>query len=367
MAPVIAQRWHGLPASGMNPSRRNKSGHGRISPIMRIKSQFLILAAATGVAIAGLVGSLWGYAGAADDVTKAYDQKYRSYLLADNFRQSSDDLTRLVRTYAETGDASYKDQYNAVIEIRNGTRPRPQDYHRIYWDFVAGGDAKPRPDGAAISMHDLMKQTGFTDEEFALLDEAGKRSDALVKLETEAMNLIDNAATLGPDSKAKATAMLNSPDYHKFKADIMKPVDAFFVKLEQRTQGAIDEANGRASLFWTLITVAMSTLVLMLAIIGFVTFKRIIGGMYKLSHSMGLVAKGELETEIGLAKNTDEIGDMGKALEVFRQGAIANRRLEQDAAETRKRSEANASPCRKGQKPMRPSVCALPRQALRPA
>jgi methyl-accepting chemotaxis protein len=308
--------------------------------IMRIKTQFIVLASATGVAIAGLVGSLWGYAGAAGDVTGAYDQKYKSYLLADGFRQSSDDLTRLVRTYAETGDPSFKDQYNAVIEIRNGTRPRPQDYHRIYWDFVAGGEAKPRPDDAAVSMHDLMKQAGFTDEEFALLDEASKRSDALVKIETEAMTLVDNIATLGPDAKAKATAMLNSPDYHAFKAQIMKPVDDFFVKLEQRTQGAVDEANVRASFYWTLITIAMSALVLMLAVVGIVTFKRIIGGMDTLRKSMGLVAGGELDTQIGLAKNNDEIGDMGKALEVFRQGAIANRRLEHEAEEGRKRAEA---------------------------
>ena len=304
---------------------------------MRIKTQFIVLASATGVAIAGLIGSLWGYAGAADDVTRAYDQKYKSYLLADNFRQSSDDLTRLVRTYAETADPSYKDQYNAVVEIRNGTRARPEDYHRIYWDFVAGGDAKPRPDGAAVSMHDLMKQAGFTDEEFALLDEANKRSDALVKIETEAMTLVESGA---PDAKAKATSMLNSPEYHKSKAEIMKPVDGFFVKLENRTQGAVDEANVRASFYWMLITIAMSMLALMLAIVGFVTFKRIIGGMEKLRRSMGEVADGHLDNEIGLAKNNDEIGDMGKALEVFRQGAIANRRLEQEAAENRKRAEA---------------------------
>ncbi|KQU83875.1 hypothetical protein ASD00_33780 [Ensifer sp. Root31] len=200
---------------------------------MRIKNQFIVLASATGVVIAGLVGSLWEYDGAAKDVTKAYDQKYRSYLLADGLRQSSDDLTRLVRTYAETGDASFKNQYNAVVEIRNGTRPRPEDYHRIYWDFVASGETKPRPDGVAISLNDLMKQAGFTDEEFALLDEAAKRSDALIKLETEAMDLVDHVATLGLTAQRKATQMLNSPDYHRYKAEIMKPVDTFFVKGER--------------------------------------------------------------------------------------------------------------------------------------
>src|SRR5262249_26125108 len=118
---------------------------------MRIKTQFIVLASATSVAIAGLVGSLWGYANAASDISEAYNQKYKSYMLADNFRQSSDDLTRMVRTYADTGDKSFKDQYQAVIEIRNGTRPRPEEYNRIYWDFVAGGEPKPRPDGPAIS------------------------------------------------------------------------------------------------------------------------------------------------------------------------------------------------------------------------
>ena len=306
---------------------------------MKIKTQFIVLASVTGVAIAGLIGSLWEYSGAAGDVTRAYDQKYRSYLLADGFRQSSDDLTRMVRSYAETGDASFKQQYNAVIEIRNGTRPRPQDYHRIYWDFVAGGEAKPRPDGAAVSMLDEMKQAGFTAEELALLDQANTLSDALVKIETEAMALVDNAGTLGPEARAKAAGMLDSPEYHKSKAGIMKPVDAFFVKLEQRTQGAIDAANGRASFYWLLIGVAMGMLVLMLSIVGYVTFRRIIGGMDRLRRSMGEVAEGLLDTEIALAKRNDEIGDMGKALEVFRQGAIANRRLEQEAEENRKRAE----------------------------
>ena len=308
--------------------------------IMKIKTQFIALASATGVVMAGLVVSLWEYAGAADDVTRAYDQKYQSYVLADGFRQSSDDLTRMVRTYAETGDPAFKDQYNAVIEIRNGTRPRPEGYERIYWDFVAGGVAKPRPDGPAVSLHDLMKQAGFTDEEFGLLDEAGKRSDALIKLETEAMTLVDNAATLGPQAREKATRMLNSPDYHKFKANVMQPVDTFFEKMEARTQDVIDEANGRANLCWLLIVTAMSALALMFALVGYVTFRRIIGGMSRLGASMGLVADGQLDTQIDLARNNDEIGDMGKALEVFRQSAIANRRLEEEAAEGRNRAEA---------------------------
>src|SRR6476469_4089856 len=73
--------------------------------------------------------------------------RYRSYLLADELRQSSDDLTRLARTYVVTGDAAYEQQYNDILDIRNGKKPRPQEYYSIYWDFVAADGKKPRADG----------------------------------------------------------------------------------------------------------------------------------------------------------------------------------------------------------------------------
>ena len=47
------------------------------------------------------------------------NRKFESYLLADELRQSSDDLTRLMRTYAVTGDEKYKDYFFAVLDIRN--------------------------------------------------------------------------------------------------------------------------------------------------------------------------------------------------------------------------------------------------------
>lgn len=96
-----------------------------------------------------------------------------SYKLADELRQSSDDLTRLGRTYVVTSNPAYEKQYNDVLDIRNGKKPRPIEYHRVYWDFVAGGIEKPRPDSNVIKpLDDLMKEAGFTEAEFAKLKEA---------------------------------------------------------------------------------------------------------------------------------------------------------------------------------------------------
>ncbi|MBF4432532.1 methyl-accepting chemotaxis protein, partial [Vibrio anguillarum] len=55
--------------------------------------------------------------------------RYQSYQAADELRQSSDDLTRLGRTYVLTGDETYEKMYMDILAIRNGDKPRPQNYH----------------------------------------------------------------------------------------------------------------------------------------------------------------------------------------------------------------------------------------------
>ncbi|MDO8439123.1 MAG: methyl-accepting chemotaxis protein [Telluria sp.] len=187
-------------------------------------------------------------------VSAANEVRYQSYILADELRQSSDDLTRLARTYVVTGDAKYERQYLDILDIRGGKKPRPQNYERIYWDFVAAGESKPRPDGATIALTDLMKQAGFSDLEFAKLKEAQDNSNALVKTEVIAMNAVKGlfddgsgrfVAKDGPDMDL-ARRLVHSDDYHRFKMQIMKPVDGFFELLDKRTQLAVTEA-GHAS------------------------------------------------------------------------------------------------------------------------
>lgn len=81
-------------------------------------------------------------------IDHANQQRYASRTLIEELRQSSDDLTRMARSYVVTGDPQYRRHYQEIIDIRDGRVPRPQGYDNVYWDLVvesAGVRASPAP------------------------------------------------------------------------------------------------------------------------------------------------------------------------------------------------------------------------------
>ncbi|HYD58847.1 MAG TPA: methyl-accepting chemotaxis protein [Noviherbaspirillum sp.] len=238
-----------------------------------LKRLFTVSIGIGGVFAVLFMGALYQAWRTQAEVAAANELRYQSYLLADELRQSSDDLTRLARTYVVSGDARYEQHYMDILDIRNGKKPRPQQYERIYWDFVAAGEGKPRPDGETVALNDLMKHAGFSEQEFAKLKEAQGNSDALVKTEVIAMNAVKGLFDDGtgkfsrkdaPDMEM-ARKLMHSEDYHRYKASIMKPLDEFFVLLDQRTANAVAAANQASSRAFT---TAIAMLVLMLGTIG---------------------------------------------------------------------------------------------------
>jgi len=178
----------------------------------------------------------------------ASDLRTRSFLLADELRQSSDDLTRMVRTYVATGDSFYKQNYQDTLDIRNGTKPRPEDYWRVYWDLLLPGGPAPRPETQqTIALLDLMRQAGFSDQEFRKLAEAKANSDALTTSEFEAMRLVESSGPESELNRANALRMLFDDKYHRAKAGIMKPIDDFILMADRRTLAAVESARTQAT------------------------------------------------------------------------------------------------------------------------
>jgi len=198
-----------------------------------------------------------------DSLSESSEQLFNSHKLANELRQSSDDLTRMVRAYVATGNPEFEREYWAVLDIRNGKIPRPLEYERIYWDFVAASGEKPRPDGEAIPLTELMKKEGFTTEELDKLILAQNNSDALVEVETVAMNAMKglyqdgegNFTTKKAPDQELANRLVNDDFYFKTKAEIMKPIDDFFVMFNERTK---ERVNGHLRTANSLLNSAMA-------------------------------------------------------------------------------------------------------------
>lgn len=217
--------------------------------------------------------STWQMSRATEQASAAEARRTLSLQLADELRQSSDDLTRLARTYVVTGEPKWEKQYFDVLDIRNGKQARPPGYEKIYWDFLAAGQ-QPTHAGQATTrpLLEMMSDAGFTQAEFDKLKEAAGNSDDLVRTETIAMNLVKGLradakgefTVKGDPDRAQAITMMHDLAYHQYKAKIMKPVDEFLVMLDERTRRQALEAASSAR-FWFMI---LATSAIGMAVIG---------------------------------------------------------------------------------------------------
>jgi diguanylate cyclase (GGDEF)-like protein len=183
---------------------------------------------------------------------RSYQIRQSSLLLADELRQSSDDLTRMARTYVVTGDGLYLRHYQEILAIRDGRTARPVRYDDVYWDLVPSDDRRPRGTGPAIALLDLMRRDGFSAPEFARLAQAKENSDALVVTEMAAMAMLDpgrrGAITVAAQAEARVVAveMLHDGAYHLAKAGIMRPIGEFRGLADRRTQADVLAAEDNA-------------------------------------------------------------------------------------------------------------------------
>ena len=215
-------------------------------------------------------------------LSDAYEGRYRAYLLADQLRQSSDDLTRMVRTYAATGETRFAQYFQTVLDIRNGVAPRPEMYNAIYWDYVTATDSYPRQSGPPVTIDNLMADAGFTDAEVALFSESENESNDLVLLENAAMSLLDGL-DLPPEGNVtdeiagkqrQAIAMLHGRQYHEAKARIMDPLERLFESLESRTQAEIERLRNRERLLVYALEGQLGVAAIALAIVLYLALRR---------------------------------------------------------------------------------------------
>src|SRR5215468_7371292 len=254
----------------MTPRLPRHGGGGRVS----IKTGLLVICVAVFVLISGSLYVVSQAVKTEADIAQAEVRRYESYKLADELRQSSDDLTRMARLYAVTGEARYRTYFDRILAIRDGTAPRPLDYGNVYWDFVVAWGKPPRRDEPAVSLDELMRRARFSDEEFALLQQAKRRSDALVALETRAMNAVEGKlldgrgqfTLVGPPNMDLARELLHGQEYHLAKAEIMAPIQDFLTRVESRTAAEVQQLRRRGERLHVVVIAGLGTAVILVLV-----------------------------------------------------------------------------------------------------
>lgn len=178
-------------------------------------------------------------------IDAANEQRVFSLKVIGELRQSSDDLSRMARSYIATGEYRYKNHFDEIIAIRNGQAARPINYHQVYWDLVDDDNQRPRPAGSRIALLDLAKNAGFTSTELAALQQAKIQSDALALNEIKAMQLLERPET-DPVQKAKnkeqALLAVFDQNYNTGKKAIMQPVATVYSLVDERTADEVEDA-----------------------------------------------------------------------------------------------------------------------------
>jgi len=265
-------------------------------------------------------------------VTSEQDKRIESLLLADELKQSSNDLTKFARMYVETGHPRYKYYYDVIIGIRDGSIKRPDNYDGFFWDIntpniwelnkesITDTLFKRIPDK---SFRDRMEYLNFTEKEFELLSNSELLSNNLSLTEIEAFSIIErykwkvliddnpNSENFG-EYKYENELMINDtikemdilycnpftgqliikrssfkeqrdityaksllfhPFYLTQKSEIMQPIDDFKKEVDKRTQKSLDKYQTDADSYM-LYTVVLSIISLgFLFTLSFIIFK----------------------------------------------------------------------------------------------
>jgi len=249
------------------------------------------------------------------------EARFNSYKLAEELLRSSELLTRFARTYVVTKDEKYLTYFNEVLDIRNGKISRPENYNGVYWHLVTDSlITPPSRSGSCIPLEQQMQDAGITIKEYGLLKDAQNFSNDLVRLENEAMGMINEIKknSVSPADTAavhlRAINMLHGSEYHHYKASIMKPIGEFLTLLDSRTQKEENDILSKVNqLLVLLITTSFLTL-LCFIFFAFIIYKKVLKRGSMIINSVQAITNGDLKQRIN-DHQKDELGLLSGAID----------------------------------------------------
>ncbi|ETO92212.1 diguanylate cyclase [Legionella oakridgensis] len=169
--------------------------------------------------------------------------RYESLLTVFSLIQNADELTKMARLYAVTGNSKYKKYFYDILAIQDGRLAQPKNYSFFYWDYVLSGMQFYHPSGELISVSSRIKQLNFSQYEIYLLQQAEKRINELIQLAEKAFNFMVNThrkpwepiKSQEERNLEMAHNLLYGDDFLKTKASILQPLESFQTAVDIRT------------------------------------------------------------------------------------------------------------------------------------
>ncbi|MCC5815731.1 MAG: GHKL domain-containing protein, partial [Leptospira sp.] len=255
------------------------------------------------------------------ELTESQRNRYESFKIADELRQSSDDLTRFARTFAVTGNPFYEKAYWDIIYIRDGKIDIPENYHGVFWDLILDMSEYPKSSGIKQSILSRMEGLGFTEEEFNELELAKSNSDGLVATEEIAMNAIrgiyknkdGDFIVKGKPDRDMAIRILHDREYHEYKKIIMEPIDRFTKSVESRNKKIVDNLEFKLTVILSIILILIACLSVSFVLSILIIQKRILSPILELTTHERNVESDSSEYLLNITSN-DEIGQLAREL-----------------------------------------------------
>ena len=286
----------------------------------------------------------------ATERSQAERQRVTSFRLSDGMRQSSNDLTRMVRLYVTTGDPRYRRYYDEILAIRSGDAPRPLDYDSSFWDRVlADGDAKVRR-GPPAALTELMRRAHFSTDEFAALAASLRASNDLALLELQMMNKVAPRIAAGVDRDylrevAPRYARLVDDNYHAQKRKIMEAIDRFTALVDARTARRAEDLQGSTDRLLAVQTAILVLLAAVLAAALVVAARSIVRPLSRLADVTRRITLGDWSQRAephGVAELTQLAGDFNEMADAIQNDLAGRRIAEREAREAENRLQTIA-------------------------
>jgi methyl-accepting chemotaxis protein len=216
------------------------------------------------------------------------------------------------RAAAQQMEASVND---ATIQEKNMIMATDPKLLRAYQESYKASKAE------ALENADLMIKLAADPERAAInkklkdtIEDYFETSDESVELSMSGDHDAAKALSFGEGRTARAAA----------SKDLGDRVDAMAADLEQARLEAIETSSSISQL---LIISAAVGLLISISILVLIALKGIVKPLTTMTAAMGRLAAGDLEVEVAGVERADEVGQLARSLQVFKDNAIEGRRL----------------------------------------